>query len=117
MNAKVNVKYGEATYQFEFDEKDEKDTLNKIITFGNPPRYCDVCRATDGFYFSSNRDKEGNIYVNAKCKCGARAKLGSYKVGGYFWHDFETVSDSIKKAEPDKAVTASDEVNVDDLGF
>ena len=89
MIAKVNLQYGKASYQFEIEEKDEMDTLNKIITLGNPPHYCDVCQAKEGFYLTTNKDKEGNTYVNAKCVCGSRAKLGRYKTGGFFWRAFE----------------------------
>lgn len=90
MIAKVNVNYGKSSYQFEIEEKDEMDTLNKIITLGNPPRYCNECQNNEHFTFDTNKDKEGNTYVNAKCtKCGAKAKLGQYKTGGFFWHKFE----------------------------
>jgi hypothetical protein len=92
MIAKAKMKLGGVIYEFEFDEKDEKDTMNKLITFSNPPTYCDNCKAVgeDNFKFTSNKDQEGNIYINVKCKkCGAKAKMGSYKTGGYFFHRFE----------------------------
>ena len=89
MKATIKFRYGSTVYEFEIDEKDEMETLHKAIVLGNPPSICDVCGKTEGFYFTSNKDKEGNTYVNAKCYCGARAKLGQYKAGGYFWHRFE----------------------------
>lgn len=91
MIAKANVKLGGVSYQFEVDEKNELDTLHKIIVLTNPRRNCNECNNDnpDLFYLTTNKDKEGNIYVNVKCKCGARSKLGQYKTGGYFWHDFE----------------------------
>jgi len=94
MEAKVSVKVGSAVYQFSFDEKEEMDTLNKIITLGNPPRVCDSCdnSVPTDFTMDSNKDKEGNIYVNVAClnpDCKAKAKLGRYKTGGFFWHEFK----------------------------
>ncbi len=74
----------------EIDERDEMETLHKAIILSSPKTYCNECGKNIEPYFSSNKDKEGNVYVNAKCPlCGARSKLGRYKVGGYFWHDYE----------------------------
>lgn len=76
--------------QLEIDERDEMETLHKAIVLANPLKKCNECDNTQGFYYTSNKDKEGNIYVNYKCPtCGARSKLGQYKAGGYFWHNFE----------------------------
>lgn len=91
MIIKVNLKLGNASYQIEVDEKDELEALNKAIVLANPRSKC-LCGNNDPskMYFTSNKDKEGNIYVNVKCAaCGARSKLGRYKTGGYFWHEFE----------------------------
>lgn len=101
MKATIKFKYGKTIYEFEIDEKDEMETLHKSIVLGNPPDKCDNCQNTEGLYFTTNKDKEGNTYINAKCpKCDARAKLGQYKAGGYFWHRFELY-------KPEQAVTAS----------
>jgi len=85
---KANIKLGNnATLQIE-DSK-EMEVLHKAIVLSNPRRVC-VCGNREGFYFTSNKDTEGNVYVNYKCpKCGARSKLGQYKTSGYFWHEFE----------------------------
>ena len=121
MIAKTSFKLGDATYNFEFDEKDEMDTLNKIITLSNPPKYCHECKNNEFFAFDTNKDKEGNTYVNVRCtKCNAKAKLGQYKTGGYFWHKFVKFQgkggDSSNVAEPQKSV-AEDEVSPDDIPF
>jgi hypothetical protein len=89
MTIKVNFKMGLASYQIDVDEKDPMDALHTAIVLSNPRRECNICKAVDGFYFTSNKDKEGNTYVNVKCQCGSRSKLGQYKAGGYFWHEFE----------------------------
>lgn|SRR3990167_5079349 len=91
MVAKANISLGGVSYQFEIEEKDEMETLHKIITLTNPRRYCTACKNNDRekFYFTANKDKEGNTYINVKCSCGARSKLGQYKTSSYFWHDFE----------------------------
>lgn len=91
MIAKGNIKLGGVPYQFDIEEKDEMDTLHKIIILTNPRSVCNVCGNADRerMYFTTNKDTEGNVYVNVKCICGARSKLGQYKSGGYFWHQFE----------------------------
>lgn len=94
MIARVSVKIGSTTYQFEADEKDEMEALHKAIILGNPPMKCDECEndTVDLFKMDTNKDKEGNTYVNVVClnpSCKAKAKLGRYKTSGYFWHKFE----------------------------
>lgn len=92
MKASVQTKLGNVEYILEFEEKDEMETLNRVAVLGNPPTKCDNCPNDDPaeFFLQSNKDSEANIYVNVECKtCGARAKLGQYKAGGYFWHKFE----------------------------
>lgn len=94
---KAIVKLGDRI-RLEIDERDEKETLSKAITLSHPKGKC-VCGNTEGFYYTANKDKEGNVYINYKCpKCGARSKLGSYKTGGYFWHDFERYVPNEKKS-------------------
>lgn len=91
MIVKSSLKIGKTQYQFEVDDKDEMEGLNKAITLGNPRFYCDLCKNTDPekFYLRTNKDKESNIYVKVKCNCGAESKLGQYKTGGFFWHAYE----------------------------
>lgn len=89
MKATVKTQVGKTVYTFEFDEKDEMQTLHLAAVLGNPPQYCQECKNTEHFALDSNKDKEANIYVNVVCKkCFAKAKLGQYKAGGYFWHKF-----------------------------
>lgn len=86
---KAYVKLGDDV-KLEIEEQNEMEILHKAIVLSSPRRQCNVCHNTEGFYFTTNKDKEGNIYVNYKCpKCGARSKLGQYKTKGYFWRDFE----------------------------
>lgn len=90
---------GGKTYVFESDEKDEMEALHRAIILANPRKVCNECgnRDLDKFGMTTNKDKEGNIYINVKCyaelengkPCEAKSKLGQYKNGGYFWHDFE----------------------------
>jgi len=90
MKATVKTKIGKAEYVFEIEEQKELDILHKIAVLGNPPTICDACDAKDDVELASNKDKEGNIYIKIVCNtCGATAKLGLYKTGGYFWHRFE----------------------------
>ena len=83
----------------EIEEKDLKETLYYAIVLTQFPKKC-ICGNTEGFYWTTNKDKENNIYINIKCpKCEARAKLGTLKGDtGYFWREFE-------KYEPKKAET------------
>jgi len=74
----------------EVEEATVKETLYLAITLTQYPKKC-VCGNTEGFYWTTNKDQDDNIYVNVKCpKCGARGKLGTLKGGrGHFWRNFE----------------------------
>jgi transposase-like protein len=75
--------------QLEIEEQKEMETLHKAIVLSSPRKKCSLCNSTN-LYFTTNKDKEGNVYVNHRCaNCGARSKLGQYKSGGYFWKEFE----------------------------
>lgn len=98
MKITTSFELGNANYQMVVEEDDEMNTLHKAIVLSNPRRKCNECGELgyESKYFTSNKDKEGNVYVNVKCgKCGARSKLGQYKAKGYFWRDYE-------KYDPDK---------------
>ena len=72
--------------KLEIEETDEMMTLHKAIALTSPPTKCSLCNESD-IKIESNKDKEGNTYINAVCLgCFAKAKLGQYKTGGYFWH-------------------------------
>lgn len=92
MKIRVDTQVGMTKYTFEFEEAKELEALNKAIVLGNPPKYCNCCGNNQYFTLDTNKDKEGNIYINMKClgkDCYAKAKLGVYKSGGYFWHKFQ----------------------------
>lgn len=92
MKISVNTTLGKTNYQFDIDERSDIEGLHKAAVLGNPPTYCHECKNADAskFALDSNKDKEGNTYVNVVCKaCFAKAKLGLYKTGGYFFHKFE----------------------------
>lgn len=97
MKVQTSFLMGAVTYNMEFEGKNDMDTLHNSIVLSNPPRFCQCCQNTEFFNLDSNKDKDGNIYVNVVCKkCFAKAKLGQYKSGGYFFHKFEKY---VKKEE------------------
>ncbi len=90
MLIQVKTKIGSTEYTFNVDERDELYGLHLASVLGNPPSKCDECGNTEHFRLDSNKDNDGNTYVNILCrKCGAKAKLGQYKSKGYFWHKFQ----------------------------
>lgn len=90
MKITVNTTVGKTNYSFEIDEQDEMLGLHKAAVLGNPPNLCTECGNDEDFKLDSNKDKEGNTYVNVVCnRCTAKAKLGQYKTKGYFFHNFE----------------------------
>ena len=109
MIAKVNISLGKTTHQFEFEHQNEMEALHRAIAVSTYPTYCNVCKEeaeADTLQLTTNKDKEGNIYVNLKHdKCGARVKLGQYKQGGYFWHrEFEVYTRNNQEEKPKKDI-------------
>lgn len=89
MIGKVSFNVGNAAYEIKVEEGEDIPLLHKLIALGNPPTLCTVCNKKGDTTLDTNKDKDGNIYINVKCSCGAKAKLGQYKSKGYFWHGFE----------------------------
>lgn len=92
MQGSVSFVINKTKYEFTLDKGDDLAVMNQLITLGNPPLFCK--EAKDGVYkLETNKDKEGNIYVNMVCYSGDgkvyKAKLGSYKdKSGFFWHKY-----------------------------
>ena len=91
MKVTTKLSLGMKEYVFEVDENCEMDSLHKAIVLCDAPTKCDECGNDNPnmMHLITNKDKETNTYVNNHCdKCGANAKLGQYKAGGFFWHKF-----------------------------
>lgn len=117
MEIKVQTKVGNTSYQFVIDDKTEMDTIHKAAVLGNMPSYCNLCKNNEHFALDSNKDKEGNTYVNIVCKkCFAKAKLGQYKTGGYFWRQFEKYEGKTKTNKPNTSYNNDQEASMD-IGF
>ena len=100
------------------DEQKEMESLHKAIALGAYPRVCDLCRGNTTS-FITNKDKEGNIYIKIRCKCGGESKLGQYKVGGYFWNEFKkwTPEDQPSTVKPTYPEYAPAKTQGDDVPF
>jgi len=87
MKIEVRTKIGNVEYKFHIEEEDTKKALLMASVFGNTPSKCE-CGNEDNFALAGNKDKDGNVYINILCKsCDAKAKMGSYKNGGFFWYN------------------------------
>lgn len=89
-----NLTLGSSSFQFEVEEKDDKETLLKAIGLATPRLYCNVCKAsgadTKALNARKSKTDDGEFtYISVRCQCGASSTLGSYKSGGYFWKEFE----------------------------
>lgn len=118
MKILVTTAIGNTNYQFDIEEKDELEALHIAAVLGNPPNYCGECKNNQFFKLDSNKDKDGNTYVNIVCrKCGAKAKLGLYKAGGFFWHNFAKYNKNEAEDKADKVFPPIKNSNKDDLPF
>lgn len=103
MEITVKTLIGGVEYTFHIEKNKELEALHEAIVLANPPQYCQECQNKEHFKLDSNKDKDGNTYVNVLCrKCGAKSKLGLYKSGGFFWHKFEKFNKESKEEETKK---------------
>ena len=90
MISKANLTVGNTAFQFEFENADEMESMHRAIAVASIPTFCNICEGEankEDFKLTTNKDKDGNFYVNLKHQaCGGSVKLGQYKSGGYFWH-------------------------------
>jgi len=88
IKAEINKKIGDVDFSFEIQEEKEFDALEKASLFGCMPDECGLCKSKD-VKLTSHRAQE-YTFVDVVCnECGARAQLGSYKKGGYYWKEWE----------------------------
>lgn len=103
MEIRTSFLIGGVKYEFNFEEPKELDGLHKSTVLSNPKTHCNICdnAGKENFKLDSNKDKEGNTYINVLCmSCGAKSKLGQYKTGGYFWKDFEKFERQTTQKQP-----------------
>lgn len=94
MIGKASFSLNGTTYQFELEDGDGLKLMHQLNIFGNPPMNCPYIK--NGKYeLETNKDDEGNIYVNMVCvgknengeRAKYKAKLGTYRdKSGHFWN-------------------------------
>lgn len=104
MKVKSNLTIGNATFQFEVEEKDDKEAMLKSIALATPRGYCNVCKdsglATKRL---EARKSQGFVFVSVVCKCGAKSAMGEYKDGGYFWKEYELYQKGETQTKPNRS--------------
>lgn len=121
MIVKATFKLGNVTYDIQADASKAKDALHEVITISSPRSWCAACNSEvlpEECKLTTNKDKDGNIYVNAKHTkkgCGARSGLGTFKAGGYFWKDYEIYKPA--NAPKTEVPSSYEKVNNDDMPF
>jgi hypothetical protein len=88
MKILIKKTIGNTEYTFEIEDEKGLEALSLAGFLAEMPSKCSLC-GSEEVCLSSNKAK-GYTFVKVKClKCNARAQLGSYKDGGYFWKNFE----------------------------
>lgn len=88
MKINISKSIGSANYTFTVENDKTIDALFEAGLLSLTPTSCSLCDSPD-VELGSNKNK-GYTFVYVRCsKCGAKANLGSYKDGGYFWKKFE----------------------------
>lgn len=88
MKITITRKIGNITYNFEISEDKDIDAFATAGFLASMPSKCELCKG-ENIHLSSNKAK-GYTFVKMICKdCNARAQLGQYKDGGFFWKQWE----------------------------
>lgn len=88
MKIKIARKIGKTKYIFEVEDANGFNCLMKASVFSSMPERCSLC-GNEEIHLTSNKAK-GYQFVKMICpKCNARAQLGQYKDGGYYWKGWE----------------------------
>lgn len=119
----VKRKIGDTVYEVSADEKDERENFAHTLWLAQAPKKCGLCESTD-VHLSVNKatsDKDGKTYTFVKMlcnNCNARAQLGEYQTGGFFWKGWEEYTPPAKrrKAAPPESDEQSEDP-VDDIPF
>jgi len=90
MKITITKLVGRDTYAFQLDNEKDLDALAQAGFLASMP---DKCTCGGEVVLSSNKatsDKGTFTFVYMLCrKCGAKAQLGQYKAGGFYWKKFE----------------------------
>lgn len=94
MIVKSTLTIGGTEFEFQSEEKDDKEALLRAISLATPRTFCNICRdnGMENKRLLARRaetEKGSFIYISVKCKCDASSTLGEYKQGGYFWKEYE----------------------------
>lgn len=95
----VSKKVGDIDYTFEVEEEKEKEALAKAGFLSGMPTTCGVC-GSGKIHLASNK-AQGYVFIKMLCEeCNARAQIGEYKDGGFFWKDWEKYEPPSKRKTP-----------------
>lgn len=86
MGMTVQVKFGSALVTKTSNKDDDGDAIKEITFIAAAPTICTNCKSTN--VTLQHRTAKGYDFYGIKChSCGAEARAGSYKEGGFFWKD------------------------------
>ena len=92
MEIKIKKKIGDVMIEASADDKDPRESLVNLAMISGAPTVCGKC-GKDNVTLDVNKntsDKGTFTFVKVVCNdCEARAQLGEYKAGGYYWKEWE----------------------------
>jgi len=96
MKVIIKKTVGGTEYAFEIEGQKGLDVLANAGFLASMPGKCGVCKS-ENVHLASNKAK-GFTFVKVICgDCNARAQMGQYKDGGYFWKGWEKYTPPIQR--------------------
>ena len=82
---------GADSYTFEISDPQDLVALSLAGDLASMPDKCSLCDGEVTLASNKSTSEKGTFtFVYMRCKgCGAKAQLGQYKGGGFFWKKFE----------------------------
>ena len=116
MKIQIKKQVGKSLLQFEVDEPKGRDALFNAGFLASTPDECSLCHSKD-VCLEGNKAK-GYTFVKVACKkCGAKADMGEYKDGGFYWKQFSIQHGQAQEKADDIPVLEDEEVNVENIPF
>ena len=117
MKAIIKKTLGKVDYTFEIEGQRGFDVLSIAGFLSSMPDTCKIC-GSKNVHLTSNKAK-GYTFVKVLCEdCNARAQLGQYKDGGYFWKEWEEYNPpqtAVQPEQPDSPEPPQPEVNPEQI--
>jgi hypothetical protein len=118
MRINILKKVGNDTYSFDVDKEKELEAMADAGFLASMPTVCGNCKSAFVNLDSnkSSTEKGTFTFVYMRCrKCGAKAQVGQYKAGGFYWKKWEVFNKDGVNQEPLDDINEVEEIDTSNI--